>query len=61
MKELLIVIVVILQSRGTGGGMVGGAGESFRSKRGMEKVLFYATIILAALFAFTSILSLINQ
>lgn len=57
----LLIVVIILQSRGTTGGMVGGGGESYRSKRGMEKVLFYATIILAALFALTSILALINR
>jgi len=57
---VLLTISVILQSRGTGTGIAfGGAGESYRSKRGIEKVLFYATIALAALFAAISILALI--
>lgn len=60
--SLLLIVVIIFQSRGNGGGMAfGGGGESYRSKRGLEKILFYATIILAAFFALVSILSLINK
>lgn len=56
----LLVVTIILQSRGSEMGMVfGGGGETFRSKRGIEKVLFYLTIILAVLFASLSILNLI--
>lgn len=59
---LLLVVTIILQSRGTSTGMAfGGGTESYRSKRGMEKILFYATIVLAAIFALVSILSLINR
>ncbi len=59
--SVLLVVTVVLQSRGTDAGLAfGGGGESFRSKRGMEKVLFYATIILAVLFAANSILALIS-
>ncbi|MBP9815515.1 MAG: preprotein translocase subunit SecG [Candidatus Levybacteria bacterium] len=59
---VLIVITIILQTRGSSSGMAfGGGTESYRSKKGMEKVLFYATIILAATFALITILSLINQ
>ncbi|HMS22781.1 MAG TPA: preprotein translocase subunit SecG [Candidatus Levybacteria bacterium] len=59
---VLIVITIILQTRGSSSGMAfGGGTESYRSKKGMEKILFYATIILAAIFALISILSLINQ
>ncbi len=60
--SLLIVATVILQSRGSDAGMAfGGGGETFRSKRGLEKVLFYATIILVVLFASNSILALISR
>lgn len=59
---LLLIVCVVLQSRGNSGGIAfGGGTESYRSKRGLEKVLFYATIILAAFFALVSILALINQ
>lgn len=59
---LLLIGSVIMQSRGTSSGMAfGGGSESYRSKRGLEKILFYATIVLAAFFALLSILSLINK
>lgn len=59
---ILLVVTVILQTRGSTGGMAfGGGTESYRSKRGMEKVLFYTTIVLTSLFALISILSLINK
>lgn len=58
---LLIIIAVTLQTRGSEGGVaVRTSGESYRSKRGIEKTLFYATIILCAAFALLSILALIN-
>lgn len=57
---VLIIIAVVLQSRGTNlGGAFGGGGESYRSKKGVEKVLFYATIVLASLFAAISILRIV--
>ena len=60
--SVLLVVTVILQSRGSDAGLAfGGGGESFRSKRGLEKVLFYATIVLAVLFAANSILALISR
>lgn len=59
---VLLVITVTLQSRGTDAGMAfGGGGESFRSKKGLERILFYSTIILAVLFAANSILALISR
>ncbi len=57
---VLLVISIILQTRGSTVGIAfGGSGESYRSKRGLEKLLFYATIVLAVLFASISILSLL--
>lgn len=58
--SLLLIITVILQTRGTTAGVsFKGSTESYRSKKGVESTLFYATIILAVLFASTSILSLV--
>lgn len=49
--SLLLVVSILLQARGTGLGMAfGGEGNIYRTKRGVEKVLFYATIVLAILF-----------
>ncbi|MFZ2804641.1 MAG: preprotein translocase subunit SecG [Patescibacteria group bacterium] len=56
--SVLLVIVILLQQRGTGlGSAFGGAGEVFRTKRGIEKGLFYATIALSVLFFVTAILN----
>lgn len=57
---LLLMASVLMQTRGTSVGVAfGGGSETYRSKKGLEKMLFYATIILAALFAALSILRLI--
>ena len=57
---ILLIVSVILQQRGTQAGVVfGGGSQTYRSKRGIEKVLFYSTIILAGLFAGFSILGVI--
>lgn len=57
---VLLVGSVTMQTRGSQVGMAfGGAGETYRSKRGFEKLLFYATIVLAVLFASISILALL--
>ena len=43
----VLVVAVLLQNRAEGlGKMFGGGGEVFRTKRGLEKVLYYATIVL---------------
>ncbi len=49
--SLALIAVILLQAQGTGlGGIFGGGGEEYRSKRGLEKMLFYATIILSIIF-----------
>lgn len=56
----LLVASVLLQARGTGlGSAFGGEGNIYRTKRGIEKILFYATIILAALFLGTAFANVI--
>jgi len=58
--SLLLIAAVIIQARGTGlGNLFGGSGEFYRSKRGVEKILFLATIVLAALFLLTSIANIL--
>jgi preprotein translocase subunit SecG len=56
-----LIIVIMLQAKGAGGlgGIFGGEGSFFRTRRGVEKTLFNFTIVLAALFVLTSILSLL--
>lgn len=50
--SIALVVVILLQQQGSGlGTMFGGAGgESYRSKRGAEAVLFNLTIVLVTLF-----------
>ena len=61
----LLIGVVLLQVKGSGfgaalGGMAGGGG-AFRTKRGLEKTLFQATIILVIVFIGVSFLSVLEQ
>ena len=45
------MVAILLQNRGVGlSGVFGGSGNIYRTKRGVEKKLFIATIILAVLF-----------
>lgn len=57
--SVLLIVSIILQNRGQGlSSGFGGGGESYRSKRGMEKFLLYLTVILVILFTITLIMSL---
>jgi len=49
--SVLLILAILLQNRGAGlGGIFGGEGNVYRTKRGVEKGLFISTIVLAALF-----------
>ena len=49
--SVLLIVSILLQQRGVGlGATFGGDGAAFRTKRGLEKGLFYATIVLSTLF-----------
>lgn len=49
---ILVVGAILLQNKGTTlGGAFGGEGNVYSTKRGAERVIFIATIVLAALFA----------
>ncbi|NWG75020.1 MAG: preprotein translocase subunit SecG [Rubrivivax sp.] len=51
--SILLVVFILLQVRGSGLGNIFGSvgGEFYRSKRGIEKFLYKATIIVAIFFA----------
>ena len=49
--SLALILVVLLQAKGSGfGAGLGGTTSSFRTRRGVEKSLFQATIFLVILF-----------
>lgn len=54
---VLLIGSVLLQVQGSGlSRTFGGGGESFRSRQSIEKVLIWATILLAFFFAVISLL-----
>lgn len=60
----ILIAVVLLQVKGSGfgaalGGMSGGS--VYRTKRGLERTLFQATILLIIVFIFVSFLSVQSQ
>ncbi|MFA6432501.1 MAG: preprotein translocase subunit SecG [Candidatus Paceibacterota bacterium] len=61
--SVLLVAIILLQRTGAQvGGAFGGSdnwSSAFHTRRGLEKVLFTATIIIAVLFALSALLNLI--
>jgi len=59
--SLLLVATILLQQRGSGlSSAFGGGGGVYYQKRGMEKMLFRATIALSALFLITAFFNLLQ-
>lgn len=56
---LSMVTLILLQSGKGGLGRSFGAGQTFHSKRGAERVVFMSTIVCAIFFLATSILTAI--
>lgn len=58
--SVLLIVSVILQSKGAGlGGLTGAdAGSVFTARRGIERTLFYVTIALSVVF-FALVLTLL--
>ena len=58
--SILLIVFILLQQRGTAlGGAFGQEGGSYFKKRGMEKTIFWTSIVLAVLFIGISLLNLI--
>ncbi|MEA3449581.1 MAG: preprotein translocase subunit SecG [Patescibacteria group bacterium] len=48
---IALIVVILMQNRGAGvSGLFGGGGNVYASKRGLEKKLFYTTIVLSVCF-----------
>jgi len=49
--SVFLIAAILLQSQGSGlGATWGGGGETYHTRRGLEKVLFYLTIVGVAFF-----------
>ncbi|HEV2340153.1 MAG TPA: preprotein translocase subunit SecG [Patescibacteria group bacterium] len=59
---VLLVATILLQMQGSGlSTAFGGASEFYRSKRSVEKLLLWVTVVLGVLFAAFSILLLLQK
>mgnify|MGYP000573480875 CR=1 FL=1 len=58
--SILLILFILLQKRGTAlGSLFGEGGFSYFKRRGIEKILFWGTCILAFLFTLFALLNLI--
>lgn len=56
---ILLIVVILLQQKGGGlGGVFGGSSNVYSTKRGVDKILFYATIVISILFFAGALLKL---
>jgi len=54
---ILLMVAILVQNRGTGvGGVFGGSGGVYLTKRGVEKKLHIATIVMAVIFVLFSLI-----
>ena len=54
---VIIIIAVLLQTRGSSAGLFGQSDGSYRSRRGIEQILFRLTIFLIILFVGVAVLN----
>jgi preprotein translocase subunit SecG len=53
--SVALILVILLQARGSGfGGALGGSSTFYRTRRGAEKTLFQLTIVLVIVFVLIS-------
>ena len=60
--SIAVIVFILLQVRGAGlGSIFGGssAGSVFKTRRGVERLIFNITIVLVVLFALVSVMSLV--
>ena len=63
LSVLLVVAILLQNSEASAGGAFGGSdnfGSATHTRRGFERVIFIATIVLAVLFVLSAIVALIN-
>lgn len=57
--SILLVTTIILQMQGKGLAPALGGGEFYRSRRSLEKILVWATVVLTVIFGILSIILLL--
>ncbi|MDK2949007.1 MAG: preprotein translocase subunit SecG [Patescibacteria group bacterium] len=59
--SVLLVILILLQQRGTAlGSAFGGGGEVYSTRRGVQKKLMYGTVVLTVAFIVLALLNLLS-
>jgi len=57
---IFLIISILVQQRGTAlGSAFGGGGEFYGTRRGVQKKIFWGTVILGALFIILALLNLV--
>ena len=57
---VFLIVFILLQQRGTAlGSAFGGGGGFYATRRGIQKKVFWATVVLGALFIILALLNLI--
>ena len=58
--SVLLIVFILLQQRGTAlGAGFGGSGDSYSTKRGIQKKLFWLTVVFGGLFVLLALLNLV--
>ena len=58
--SVILIVLIVIQQRGAAlGAGFGGGGESYSTKRGMQKKIHYATIAISAIFLILGILNIL--
>ena len=58
--SIILIVLIAIQQRGAAlGAGFGGGGEVYSTKRGAQKKIYYATIVLATVFLVLGVLNII--
>ncbi len=56
---VVLIIVVLIQVKGAGSGLFGSGQSSYRTRRGVERLLFQFTLVLGGVFVLLSLTSIL--
>jgi preprotein translocase subunit SecG len=60
--SIALIVIILLQAKGGGlGGIFGGEGAVYKSRRGFERTLYNVTIGLTVAFFLMSLISVLTQ